>query len=51
MTVRIAGTPEKRERLIQKWLAIGIADCARMTDKQLEELNGDWLYDENGLPK
>lgn len=51
LTVRTADTPEKKERLIQRWLEIGRANRGRLTPEQLDDLNGEWLYDENGLPK
>ena len=51
LTVRTADTPEKRERLIQQTLEMGRRLRAQLTDEQIESLNGDWLYDENGLPK
>ncbi len=51
LTVLTADTPEKRERLVQQTLAMGRGIRAQLTEEQLESLNGDWLYDENGLPK
>lgn len=51
LTIRTADTPEKNERLIQQTLELGRRVRAQLTDEQLESLNGDWMYDENGLPK
>ena len=51
LTVLTADTPEKRERLVQQTLAMGRRIRSQLTPEQLESLNGDWLYDENGLPK
>lgn len=40
-----------RESRVQRIMAIGRRAAALMTAEQKESLNGEWLYDERGLPK
>lgn len=40
-----------RESRVQRITAIGRRAAALMTAEQKESLNGEWLYDERGLPK
>ncbi len=37
--------------LIDRWREIGRHNRAQLSEDQIARLNGDWLYDENGLPK
>ena len=51
LILETATTPELKEAFIQKWLAIGRSNRAQLPEEEINDLNGDWLYDENGLPK
>jgi antitoxin VapB len=42
---------DDREVRVQRLLEIGRQTAALMTPEQKESLNGDWLYDDLGLPR
>ncbi len=51
LTLKTATTPELKEAFIQKWLAIGRANRAQLSEHERNLDHGEWLYGEDGLPR